>query len=699
MKREICLSSILSLLILAFRLSGASNIVQYEPEVDLDLYKSFELSGKPKFGHKNRHNCESEHSDSLFGGTDLTGDYNEVSYQCGKNRGSKKDLLRREVDKLVGDMDYREDRRGGSKKQSEDNYFSFRGAEEHSPDDLDFEGLFEKNYGGRGRVVEIHKVLPKEFDYDDLNLKRYDYAAGATARDRRFDKYKKGDDKIVLIITPKNFFADKNGEISLLPSLALKISRNSRLSSLVKMIKKIVKNAYPNIDIYRIRHLESRIILNEAPQSVKIRSLKIKNGDEISVTFKEIPNDDDLDSEYGASQKILANELPVTPDEANAVELPEPVIDTDPDKSKDSMANIIHELEAEPNLYISDKNDLIPGSNSSDAYEDDLFVVEYNSFGDMIDEPKFDYNMDVDSNNTLVGDLHSDMLNGTRPEDLKFSVSDEEVDFMDQERAMEAEKNTNEDLDVTSSDAEYNSCNYRVHFKQIPTTYLNSTNEVEQVPPGDISIQNITFNELEPCKLETLVSEINQILDSMDKTYYLVGLEHRPSSRELLGLLKNSDIHHLLDLEIMKGDEFNALLMPLSELKDSSTASNADKKEDHIIITAGSSEEELPKDICQVRVTIFVYSILEHRVVERLKLGKSMEDQEIMASKRHLKPVNVCTSSNTPISLILEKVKHFLRIDQHSNCIFICGEKIVDSSSNLAVARIESETCVLRYDA
>ncbi|KAJ1608437.1 putative signal peptide protein [Cryptosporidium canis] len=698
MKREIGLSSILSLLILVFRLSGASNIVQYEPEVDLDLYESFELSRKPKFGQKNRHDCELEHSDSLFGDTDFNNDYNEVSYQCGKNRGSKKDLLRREVNRLVGDMDYRKDRRGYSKKQIEDNYFSFRGAEEHSPDDLDFEGLFEKNYGGRGRVVEIHKVVPKEFDYDDLNLKRYDYAAGATARDRRFGKYKKGDDKIVLIITPKNFFADKNGEISLLPSLALKISRNSKLSSLIKMIKKIVKDAYPNIDIYRIRHLESRIILNEAPQNVKISSLKIKNGNEISVTFKEIPNDDALDSEYGTSKKILANELPLTPEEANTAELPELVIDTDPDKNKESMANIIHELEAEPNLYISDKNDLILGSNSSEAFDDDLFVVEYN-FGDMIDEPKFDYNMDVDSNNTLVGDLHSDMLSGTRPEDRKFSVSDEEVDFIDQERAIEAEKNTNEDLDVTSSDAEYNSCNYRVNFKQIPTTYLNSTNEVEKIPPRDISIQNITFNELEPCKLETLVSEINQVLDSMDETYYLVGLEHKPSNRELLGLLKNNDIHHLLDLEIMKDDEFNALLMSLSELKDSSTASNADKKGDHIIITVGSNEEKLPKDKCQVRVTIFVYSILEHRVVGRIKLGKSMEDQEIMASKRHLKPVNVCTSSNTPISLILERVKHFLRIDQRSNCIFICGEKIVDSSSNLAVARIESETCVLRYDA
>lgn len=637
----------------------------------------------------------------LFEKPELDGRYNKYrKIYDKKNQNEKikrKDQLKNQVEELLEDMDYVKQKQRYLESDTLDKYFSFRGAEEHSIDDLDFEGLFDPEYGGRGRVLESYKITTNDIYKDELKPRKYEYAIGATLRDKRYDKHRKeSNNEIVLVITPKNFFADKDGKLSLLPSLALKINKNSKLSTLIKMIHKLISYAYPGILIERIRHLETQIILNEAPKTAKLSSLKIKNGNEISVTFKNAPKDKKSDK-YHQTQELPIEELPMTPIEKDIPELPELDVQENLDlsqgpstqqsletkvlKSKDDILNEDEILE--PNKTIEN-----PLSNNYDF-----------NVGDEYEKLKSDYFQNIRAGKIAIYNSDDEPPRQSNHKEHQFVLSDEGIDNDGQERAVEAEK-----IDINDSDDSYlgtdiNHCNYKVNFKQITLPVSNFTNEIERNNIKDILTLNVTFSELEPCNLETLISEVNKIAKSMGKNYSLVRMEHNASKRELLALSKDNEKHHLLDLEIIRGDEFNAFLI-LEKTQESDYSKNDIDKHD-VEIISDLTEKQISIADCQIYMTIFVDSAsLRDNINQSLSKEPLNKNRSLgKGGKKHLKPINICTQSYVPIKKVLEKIKIILKVDSNLNEIFICGDKIVDTCSSLPVSLIKSETCVLRFDS
>ncbi|KAH8581676.1 uncharacterized protein ELE39_001806 [Cryptosporidium sp. chipmunk genotype I] len=612
------------------------------------------------------------------------------------NRGAK---LRNQVEELLGNMEYAKQKRSYLKTEIPDKYFSFRGAEEHSIDDLDFEGLFDPDYGGRGRVVEYHKITTDDIYRDELRPRKYEYAVGATLRDKKYDKHRKeSNNEIVLVITPKNFFADKNGKLSLLPSLALKINKNSKLSTLLKMIHKLISSAYPNIKIERIRHLETQIILNEAPKTAKLSSLKIKNGNEISVTYKNIPKDEVSDNKYYQAQELPVEELPMTPVGKDVPELPELVFKGNLDANQDSSAK----LSLENKVLKSEKDDLNEEDIIIEPIESNENVLSKSydfNVGDLSDELKSEYLEDIQFNDIPIENPDYEPPRPTNFQEYQLLVSDQGMNNIYQERAVESEKANINDFDNSYLRPDLNYCSYKVNFKQITLPVSNFTSEIGQNYVKNISTHNVTFNEFEPCKLENLISKVNEIIRSMNQSYSLVRMEHNLTKRELLSLSKENKKHHLLDLEIIRGDEFNAFLI-LEPTKESDYANNdIDKKE--IIILSDLTESQLSIEKCQIHMTIFVDSTPFREGVDKSLSKKLSNGNQSLGKggKRHLRAVNICTQSYVPISKVLEKIKSTMEIDSSLNGIFICGDKIIDSRSNLPVSLIKSETCVLRFDS
>lgn len=706
MKRKLGLPLVFTFLILACGVSASSSDVKDRLGRRFKVY-SGSSSGFRARSVSNVHTSDEPTSDALSSSIDrLEGsvdNYNEGvildvrNSQHREQKFTRKDTLsRQEVDRLVNSMDYRKRKRDLPKPDIQSNYISFKEAEEHSADDLDFEGLFDADYGGKVRGVEVHKITPKEQYYARSRSRRCEYAAGATSRDRRYDRTKKGGNNIVLIITPKNFFADKSGKPTFLPSLALKINDGLRLEALIKMINRRVLSAYPGITIERIRHLGTQIILNEAPQTVKISSLKIRSGSEISVTYKQIPKDETSeDDESDSVPDTLAEELPMTPVEPDLAEYGADFAPkTSQNPAEMDLVVSIPEDEDIPDVEDLQRKEFMGSSGSEEMAPAGDYLPSQDKVADAGNELNYEIRGSAASG---VDTPEGGLLNGTSlQEGGRLAMSNEGFDFIDQERAVEAEAAAGEDAVTVSSDVEPSKCSYRVHLirQSAAGATSNSTAEAEPSPPQEVSsVHKISFSELEPCKLETLVSEVNKLLGSAYKGYSLARLEHKPSKRELLGLLSDEGQghHHLLDLEIINNDELNAILKPSAELEEDSTGRSV-KEDGPILVLVGPTEGRLPADQCQVRMTIFVYSTPERQ-------GKDFFPSLAKSRKKHAKPVSVCTHSAVHISKLLEKIKHAMSLDSSSSCIFICGEKIVNSNSTHPVALIESKICVLRCDA
>ncbi|OII71874.1 uncharacterized protein cubi_00682 [Cryptosporidium ubiquitum] len=712
MKIEINFSLFFSFLILISGLSTSLGNIHDQLDVKFKTFNSDHdiLESPANSVPKTRRTTEEISSDleSSFDVSDSLDEYHKVRNTCtgiredGKARNNKKAKLRK-VNGLVGNMNYRKQKRTSSESGTPSKYFSFRGAEEHSVDDLDLEGLFDLDYGGRERITEIHKITPKDIYEDEFRPRKYEYAIGATSRDKKYDIHRKEkDDEIVLVITPKNFFADKNGKLSFLPSLALKINKNSRLSTLVKMIRKLISSAYPDINIERIRHLGTQIILNEAPQTVKLSSLKIRNGNEISVTFKKIPKDEKSDNKYYEVQELFGEELPMTPEGKSFLELP----DTPAQKNLHYNQGSETKDVLEDKVLISERDDsynnnFIAEPPMVEIFDSSLPKKDDMNAGDISGELKSDYLGSIQFDHVPFENLESESYDQKNLQGYKFLIGSDEMDNIYEERAVEAEKEaSNQNMNDPSSNIELNNCNYKVNFKQITVPASNFTSEIGNSFSKNILVRNVTFKELEPCKLETLITEINKILKSINQNYSIVGLEHIPSKRELLSLSKGKETHHLLDLEIIKGDEFNAFSI-LNSKPEYGSMKNISDEDDFILVTTDPIEKKLLADKCQLYMTIFVDNTLFYGEEGQPNSEESFNINQnlVKGGKKYLKAVNVCTQSYISIKKVLEKIKSIMKIDPSSKGIFICGDKIVDSLSNLPVSFIESETCVLRYDS
>ncbi|KAK9174054.1 hypothetical protein CmeUKMEL1_17125 [Cryptosporidium meleagridis] len=628
-----------------------------------------------------------------------------------KNQNEKirrKDQLRNQVEELIDDFDYVMQKRRNLETEKLDKYFSFRGAEEHSIDDLDFEGLFDPEYGGRRRVLENYKINTNDIYKDESKPRKYEYAIGATQRDKRYDKYSKdSNNEIVLVITPKNFFADKNGKLSLLPSLALKINKNSKLSTLIKMIHKLISYAYPGISIERIRHLETQNILNEAPKTARLNSLKIKNGSEISVTYKNIPKDEKSDNHHQTQElpieelpttpieKVIP-ELPMTPIEKGISELPELDVQENPDINQDPSTQ--KSLETK---ILKSEDDVLNEDEILEPIkiiENPLSNIHDFNVGDEYEKLKYNYFENIGAGKIAIENSENEPPRQSNSKKHQFVFGDEEINNLDLERAVEAVK-IDSHFDDSYLGENINNCNYMVSFKQITLPVSNFTNEIERSNIKDILTLNVTFSELEPCSLETLISEVNKIAKSLDKNYSLVRMEHNPSKRELVALSRDNEKHHLLDLEIIRGDEFNAFFI-LKQTQESDNSKNDSDKYD-IEIISDLTEKQISIADCQIYMTIFVDSAPLNNNINQSFSKKPLNKNRSLGKggKKYLKPINICTQSYVPIKKVLEKIKTVLSVDSNLNGIFICGDKIVDTCSSLPVSLIKSETCVLRFDS
>ncbi|KAF7458015.1 hypothetical protein HWI79_1581 [Cryptosporidium felis] len=556
-------------------------------------------------------------------------------------------------------------------------YFSFREAEEHSDDDVDLEGIFDSNYGGRARITEHHRISPGDIYIDEFKPPKYEFAVGASLRDKYHDEEGRSRRKdLVLVITPKDYFADRDGKLLLLPSLALKINRNSTLSDLLKKIDKLISKAHPNVKIVKVRHLRTKVILSEAPMKASLSSLRIKDGDEISATYKTIPAEE---SPSGSGQEELPDiqeELPITPAvgdlEPQDLYFKEGDLMFEKEETQKKDLNGLQEY-APSEVFVRNEGDLNIGEN------DNQLVIHPEVLPSNSNDPKSE---EVE-----------------RVED-KYKMSDEEVEIIGQEKGIEAEKVQQEEIIVDiSPEVEVTVCRYRVYFKRDSSAGKDSKDSKLRGTQDElIAIKDISLSELGPCSLGSLISEINKYIRS--------SIQGEPTLKKLVPISSRTEIDvqkadnelALIDLGVLNGDEISAHLLfkdpeaPLLRIPTSKEDLELSEDED-VIVYAEENKDQIQPKKCQVLITVYLES--ESRVSKETSSTQEKTDNTV--SKR-LKPITVCAKNYISIRRMINVVKSKMMVNSKTEGIFICGEEIIDSKSKLPVAFIESNVCALRFE-
>ncbi|KAH8740305.1 hypothetical protein FG386_001580 [Cryptosporidium ryanae] len=643
-------------------------------------------------------------------------DYDSNSAFIEDNVSQKREKINSFIKAHLDDLEYKKPGSTHGKGIYPNKYFSFRGAETHSISDVDLDGLLNiDDYYKNRRITRGYKITTKE--YEQLVPRKYRYAIGATKRDKYYDTKKEYEKKLVLIITPKNFFADKNGKLVLLPSLALKIMSNSKVLTLVEKIRKIMNKAYPSFRIEKIRHLKTKLILDETVSEFKLSDLKIKNGDEFSVTFKDMPEfseDGQIPSIEIQDEKIkyenelfdIDDELPLTP--------------IGPVDFEDDKAPIQLSEYATPIENITDNNELLI-DNSTIVYRG------------ILDE-KVTYPLDksyrvkndnyIDNNIKL--DLFEDLDRNSKYDDkLTFNNNIElYTDEIDLEKAIEPEKiESNEEIMKLVPENDKFNCSYEIQFRvnkngsEIGLS-LDKLDEIVSESNNDTMnfnldnstlLEKIEIIELDDCLVGILLDEIENKVIKTNKNYSLIGLKDYSKNINLFDYMKTPE-KSLFEIGINPSDKIVALM----DKKQSGKKSN----DYYVSITeldSIRSKNKVPDELIPNKntTTLLIYvethtkkpDKTKHYNVKRnitledgtsINLVSSGTERRKIAS-RTLKPFSVSAFKYTPINFLIKELKYNMDMIKFNNEIFICGEKIINTKAEIPISTL-SGICVLRFN-
>ncbi|KAH7648657.1 hypothetical protein FG379_002127 [Cryptosporidium bovis] len=631
-----------------------------------------------------------------------------------KNKEKKRKKNLGFVEYGVNEMDYRRQESKNPKVVYPNSYFSLRGAEIHSMSDVDLSGLFDlSEYNNNKRIAEKYKLIN---EFDEFVPRKYKYAIGATKRDRYYDIKKTSEKKLVLLITPKNFFADKNGKLVLLPSLALKTKSNSKVSTLLAKIEQIMNKAYPSFSIERVRHLRSKIILDKNVSNFKISDLKIKNGDELSVTFKDMPEfleDNQLPSikiENDNGRNVdelfdIEDELPLTPVGA---------IESDDFESQEGFTDYNTPITSIKNYELLTNNGTVITNEISDVKTSQLSNKTYESISDdFIDNELINDSLEKYEYTSNVGDK------------LRLINSDIELykDEIDSERAVEPEKIISNDEIVTFAPKDDSfKCNYEIYFKsnkdddemgfkvvEIDRIISGNNNKTTNISSKNNAIsEKIETIELDNCVIGSLVKGVKDKAININKDYLLIGLKHYGTDINLLDYIKTPE-KSLFDIGIKPGDRFEAQLKEnikedkLCDYDISITELDSD------LSTNKTSVKLIPSNnttslLIYVETNLGKPNKIEHHTIKQkvalddvknIDLTSGLEKK--IGGSKILKPVSVNALMHTPIYLLIKKLKYDMNIDKQTDGIFICGEKIINTKSEVPIS-VLSGICVLRFN-
>ncbi|KAK6590905.1 hypothetical protein RS030_111850 [Cryptosporidium xiaoi] len=638
----------------------------------------------------------------------------EESAQFSTKEKDKEKKRKRNLDFVehgVNELDYRRPGPTSQKAVYPDNYFSLRGAEIHSNSDVDLEGLFDlSDYNNNKRITEKYRLI------DEFVPHKYKYAIGATKRDRYYDIKKTSEKKLVLLITPKNFFADKDGKLVLLPSLALKTKSNSKVSALLAKIEQIMNKAYPSFSIERVRHLRSKIILDKNVSDFKISDLKIKNGDELSVTFKDMPEflednqlpsikiEDDKDRNVDELFDI-EDELPLTPVGA---------IESDYFESQEGLTVHNNPITSTKNYGLLTNNDTVITNEISDVKTSQLPNKTYeNISGDSID-------------NELIKDsLEKYEYTSNVSDKLRLIDSDIELykNEIDSERAVEPEQIIpNDEIETSVPKDDSFKCNYKIYFKsnrdgdemgfkfvEIDKIIAENNNKTTNIGSKNNAIsEKIETIELDNCVIGSLVKSVKDKAININRDYLLIGLKHYGTDINLLDYIKTPE-KSLFDIGIKPGDRFEAQLVEnikedkLFDYDISITELDSD------LSTNKTSVKLIPSNnttslLIYVESNLSKPSKIEHYSIKQkvslddvknIDLTSGLEKK--IGGSKILKPISVNALMHTPIYLLIKRLKYDMNIDKKTDVIFICGEKIINTKSEVPIS-VLSGICVLRFN-